>query len=419
LGMTSQINGDLFQAASHYKRAVELFHELDDRRGLVSSLATLALCGPSYIHDSSLTPFNLNEAIEKGEQALKLAQQIGWRSGEIYAYHCLSICLGPQGAVQRAFELTQHSLEISEEIGHDQWLIGAHFDLGVLHLEIFALSQARQHLELALTLAKEIGSSLWIGTVIGYLASVCILQNDLSGAEAILATELTADTPAQNQMQRLCWCARAELALARGEPDLALSIADRLIASDPNMAPATSIPRLSRLRSEALIVLKRTKEAERELRLAQKSATEQGTRSWSWRIQLELGKLYQSQGRRVEAEAEFGAAQNISDVVIAEIQNPALHEIFQARAALELHRSAPVSPRQMEKEKFGGLTAREREVAALIAQGQSNREIAETLVVSERTVESHVTNILAKLNFPSRASIAVWVVEKGLGKRAE
>jgi tetratricopeptide (TPR) repeat protein/DNA-binding CsgD family transcriptional regulator len=419
LGMTSQMNGDLFQAVSHYKRAIELFRELDDRRGLVSSLATLALCGPSFIHDPSLSPFNLDEAIEQGEQALKIAQQIGWRSGEIYALHCLSICLGPQGIVQHAFELTELSLDISEEIGHDQWLIGAHFDLGILHLEIFALSQARQHLELALSMAEEIGSSLWIGTVSGYLASVCVLQNNLSRAETILAAELTADTPVQNQMQRLCWCARAELELARGEPDSALSIIDRLIASETNMTPTSSIPRLSKLRSDALIMLKRTQEAERELQLAQKSATERGTRSWSWRIHLELGKLYQSQSRRVEAEAQFSAAQNIVETIITEIQDQTLCEVFQAHVAKVLHAPVPVSPRQIEKDKFGGLTAREREVAALIAQGQSNREIAETLVVSERTVESHVTNILAKLNFSSRSSIAVWAAERGLGKRAE
>ena len=77
--------------------------------------------------------------------------------------------------------------------------------------------------------------------------------------------------------------------------------------------------------------------------------------------------------------------------------------------------SAPTSSRRVEKEKFGGLTAREREVAALIAWGMSNRGIAEALVVSERTVETHITNILAKLDFPSRAGIAFWAFKKGLG----
>jgi len=74
---------------------------------------------------------------------------------------------------------------------------------------------------------------------------------------------------------------------------------------------------------------------------------------------------------------------------------------------------SPESTRN-EKERFGGLTARERETAALIAQGKSNREIAEMMVVGVRTVETYVTRILNKLGFVSRVQIATWAVENGL-----
>ncbi|MHA4854857.1 ATP-binding protein [Rhodococcus sp. MSC1_016] len=56
-----------------------------------------------------------------------------------------------------------------------------------------------------------------------------------------------------------------------------------------------------------------------------------------------------------------------------------------------------------------GLTNREREVASLVAQGMSNREVATRLVVSSRTVEAHVDHILKKLGFRSRTEIAAWV----------
>ncbi|GGL03195.1 hypothetical protein GCM10011588_17380 [Nocardia jinanensis] len=58
------------------------------------------------------------------------------------------------------------------------------------------------------------------------------------------------------------------------------------------------------------------------------------------------------------------------------------------------------------------LTKREREVAALVAQGLSNRQIATELVVSPRTAQGHVENILTKLGFTSRAQIAAWIVEE-------
>jgi DNA-binding CsgD family transcriptional regulator len=64
------------------------------------------------------------------------------------------------------------------------------------------------------------------------------------------------------------------------------------------------------------------------------------------------------------------------------------------------------------------LTAREREVAALIALGKSNQEIADRLFVGRRTVETYVSEALAKLGFTSRSQIAVWAVESGLVEMA-
>lgn len=60
------------------------------------------------------------------------------------------------------------------------------------------------------------------------------------------------------------------------------------------------------------------------------------------------------------------------------------------------------------------LSEREREVAAMIAFGKSNTEIAGELVLSKRTVEKHIANILSNLDFTSRAQIVRWAIEKGL-----
>jgi DNA-binding NarL/FixJ family response regulator len=64
------------------------------------------------------------------------------------------------------------------------------------------------------------------------------------------------------------------------------------------------------------------------------------------------------------------------------------------------------------------LSPREREVAVLIVGGLSNRQIADSLVISERTAEHHVSSILAKLGVDSRGQIAVWAVQRGLGPAA-
>jgi len=79
-----------------------------------------------------------------------------------------------------------------------------------------------------------------------------------------------------------------------------------------------------------------------------------------------------------------------------------------ARSALDVeHQSAPQLAKAFHS--ADDLTRREREVALRVAEGKSNRAIAEELVITERTVEGHVSNILAKRGFRSRAQIAAWV----------
>jgi DNA-binding NarL/FixJ family response regulator len=56
------------------------------------------------------------------------------------------------------------------------------------------------------------------------------------------------------------------------------------------------------------------------------------------------------------------------------------------------------------------LSPREAEVARLVAKGLTNREIAERLVISDRTAENHVQHILTKLGFTTRSQIAAWSV---------
>ena len=63
----------------------------------------------------------------------------------------------------------------------------------------------------------------------------------------------------------------------------------------------------------------------------------------------------------------------------------------------------------------GSLTKRELSVVRLLTQGLSNREIAQDLFISESTTITHVSNIMAKLAFPSRTAVAAWAIHQGLG----
>ncbi len=78
----------------------------------------------------------------------------------------------------------------------------------------------------------------------------------------------------------------------------------------------------------------------------------------------------------------------------------------QAAARLIREVRAPESPET--------LTERETDVLRLLAKGCSNKEIAQTLIIGEKTVKTHVSNILAKLNVPSRTQAALYAVRIGL-----
>ncbi len=66
------------------------------------------------------------------------------------------------------------------------------------------------------------------------------------------------------------------------------------------------------------------------------------------------------------------------------------------------------------EERWNALTEREREVLALVTAGKSNKEIAQTLSITVRTVDFHVSNILKKLEVASRVEAAVWAKEQGV-----
>ena len=89
-----------------------------------------------------------------------------------------------------------------------------------------------------------------------------------------------------------------------------------------------------------------------------------------------------------------------------------LHPQIAARIIQELH-----SARSGEINPFTELTNREMEVLKLIANGLSNSQIAEDLVISEHTVRGHVSNILSKLHLADRTQAAAYAWQKGVVRR--
>jgi DNA-binding CsgD family transcriptional regulator/tetratricopeptide (TPR) repeat protein len=430
---------DYMQGRSHYQRATVILRELDNRPALASSLAMLALCAPHYLSNTGVWPSGQpDEPVQAGQEAVRILQDIGWRSGEALAQVNLGLCVAFQGRYAMGLGAMSAGLEIAQEVEHAFWQLLAHLALGAAYHDLLQLPAAEAHLRQAFTLSQGSGSTYWRRTVAGFLAMVQLAQDRPAAARTMLEGNLPPAGAMATMGERHAWAAWAELRLAEGSTEEALAIGKELIlaapnsASDEQHADGRAIPRLDSFCARALVKLGRLDEAEAAVLGACGAAQAAGAEPMLWRLRCDLSRVFRLQRRNEQAESERSAAESLVDELAKQVPDETLLAVtvglmtdaaakpgslradFLVRARAQLPGHAAGSSRQVAGREFGGLTSREREVAAMVAQGKSNRAMAEAFVVSERTIEKHVENILSKLAFTSRAQIAVWAVERGL-----
>ncbi|WP_432560315.1 response regulator transcription factor [Granulicoccus sp. GXG6511] len=127
---------------------------------------------------------------------------------------------------------------------------------------------------------------------------------------------------------------------------------------------------------------------------------------------------------QVVAVTSFGESQRIRDALAAGASGYVMKDSDVDEIAIAIHAAAQgaahldaATERTLSEEGDAGredLTAREREVLALVAEGLSNRQAARSLSLSERTVQTHLGSILRKLGLKSRTEAALWAVRGGL-----
>lgn len=120
---------------------------------------------------------------------------------------------------------------------------------------------------------------------------------------------------------------------------------------------------------------------------------------------------------------EAGATGYLLKDVSAEDLARAIEGAYQGQAQLHPEVTRKLmeqvrQPRKVQSQPGEDLTPRELEVLRLIASGMSNKEIGRQLVMTERTVKGHVSNILGKLNLQDRTQAALYAVRHGLAPEA-
>jgi DNA-binding CsgD family transcriptional regulator len=321
-----------------------------------------------------------------------------WNHRHYMAAH-LAHVLWATGRWDAADEVAGHAL--ADGRGGITTRITALHVLGYLALGRDRLDEARVTLEEALTLGRRMGELQRVSPALWGLAETALAAGDPAGALELCEQGRAASAAVEDAAYLFPFVVTGVRAsLAAGDPQGArrwLGHVEPVIAS--RAIPGT-LPALEHARGLIALADGATGQARTALRAAADGWQERG-RVWegTW-AQVDLARAHVRANQPAEAGRLAAAAGESADALPA----PGL-----ARAAREIATSAR---RGRPEAPWDPLTAREFEVARLIADGQTNAEIAGSLGLSPKTIASHVEHILGRLGVARRTEIAAWIAAR-------
>ena len=297
---------------------------------------------------------NWGDALRFAREFLEIESKQRALHEEGVALCCVATVAAHAGLVDEARQRGEAGIESGVRIGDRITEVRSRGALGLLELSLGHVREARALLEPAQAVLDQMGiGELSIHHVASNLIEVRVLDGDLDGACALIERVRSVGEPAGRTWHRvIALRGDAMVAAARGDLDGAFALAQQAV------------------------------DAAQELPQPFEQA----------RTLLMFGDIARRARRRAEARTALTAALERFD----ELGAP----LWADRAAANLARIGGRAP-----SVDSGLTAMERSVAELVAQGRTNREIAAELFVAVRTVESNLTRIYAKLGVRGRAEL--------------
>jgi predicted ATPase/DNA-binding CsgD family transcriptional regulator len=346
--------GDSAAAMIHAHEAVALCEAAGDEGKPLLAMALGSQAGAARAYGDHVTAFSLCE------RAIRLFRELDDRFGLGMSLFVQAMEATALGKYDTARALLDESLSLAREMG-DTYRIAMSLNyLGDLERCEQHFPRAQRAYERSLSYLRELGASRDIAGVMHNLAHTHLHKRDVERARALFSESMVSQR-AQGNRQGVAECliGFGAMAVVRGLP----AEAARLLA----VGIALGGP----------------------------------------------GLLFQWPAERMEYERYLASAQaQLADGEFQELE--AEGRALTMEQAIEYALSLPLADEAKEVEGQWGLTPREREVVALIARAKSNAEIAQELVLSKRTVEKHVGNILSRLGFSSREQIVRWAIENRL-----
>jgi len=342
--------GDVATAVRIYEEVLPLLRQADDAWVLEVALMDLA--------SMAMYQQDFEAAAAHWEESLRTARASGHRINESLALNGLGWVARLVGDYATARARCEEGLAVSRAV-RDTWAISISLALlGHTHLLQGKLPAARRLLEEGVDLHRQVGDRFTLAMSLDALGQLATAESNFAEARVALRESVRLRDEMGDPLLAESLESIAALAAAEEQPENAVQFVGA--AAGVREASALPLSPHGRARLDRWLVPLRKRLGEEATTLA-------------W---------------------EAGRTTSIDKV---------LEKAFAATEA------SPTQPKRV-----ANLSPREQEVAALLADGLSNRQIAEHLVVTERTVAAHIEHILNKLGFASRHQVGDWAANQGL-----
>jgi DNA-binding CsgD family transcriptional regulator len=358
-GALAWAQGDYDISREFHTECLFLRKMVEDEAGIAASLHNLGII--------ALFQDDYETALSNFQESVTIYRELGDQWGAADGLLQVGAVLRNQKDFEGARQYTNQGLEMLRELGDMQGIAGSLHLLGMIALDQVSHEQARQYFTESKSLFTELGDRWGIAVSDYNLGMIALHRGDLQQAETFFIDSLNLKNDLGDKQ-----------GIAYGLEGLAY-----LAAARSAMQKAARLWGVAEgLRNSIGTFLNDSEQADRERYL--KAA----------RSQL--------RGKAFLIEKEAGAAMSLEQAI--RYAQESLENGEKSRAAKTSRRSLPA-----------GLTPREVEVLHLVAQGLSDAEVAERLVLSPRTVNAHLTSIYRKLGVNSRAAATRFAVEQNLG----
>ena len=360
VGWLAEEQGDYEQARTAYEESLAIYRKVGDQKGIADSLGNLgSVASLQGDHVRATTLLEESVALlRRSENERDIARVLTK----------LGILALSRNNHTRAATLFGEALYLVRKVGDVRGMAVALNNLGSTMLSSGNSQRAMTMFEEALAKNREVGDARGVAASLLNLGLAALTRADNERAEELLRESLKTLPEAEDEQTVVeCLEAMAGVAGARRHPQRAARLWGAAEAFREDMG--APVP------SDELAIL------EPYLTTARSLMEEE-----AW------------EAARVEGQA----------MSFEEAIEHALSEQIPATP------TAPTLDQPSSVKQSSALTIREGEVAAMVAQGMSNRQIAQELYLSERTIENHVSKILRKLDLASRTEIAAWETHQRL-----